>query len=212
MVNGLLQWCCRSRSYRLLYYCCQHLSFRSTSQIAPPFRSAPFLHHHHHLSAIHRPRETFIDDERRKLLPRSSNFFSFQLTFISRQPTSLSFSQDNLLPSVQTLHKKTFVYLTKATETVSLYRNKSKIFILINANGFNAYWLMYLATDPTQRDKVSSVFQQASNHGLTVARTWEFSDGGYRVLQYSPSSYNKLTFQVHGDDDICDVFREIWYW
>ncbi|GMP44930.1 hypothetical protein CsSME_00013653 [Camellia sinensis var. sinensis] len=63
------------------------------------------------------------------------------------------------------------------------------------ANGFNAYWLMYVSTDPTQRDKVSSAFQQASNHGLTLARTWGFSDGGYRALQYSPGSYNEQTFQ-----------------
>ncbi|KAI8022088.1 hypothetical protein LOK49_LG03G01855 [Camellia lanceoleosa] len=100
-----------------------------------------------------------------------------QLTFIPRQPINLSFSQDNLLPSVQTSLKETSVDLTKATEIVSLYRNKSKIFILINANGFNAY-----------------------------------CDGGYKALQYSPGSYNKLTFQVHGDEDICDVFREIWCW
>ncbi|CAL5425168.1 unnamed protein product [Camellia sinensis] len=36
---------------------------------------------------------------------------------------------------------------------------------------------------------------QASNHGLILARTWGFSDGGYRALQYSHGSYNKLTFQ-----------------
>ncbi|KAK9164189.1 hypothetical protein Syun_005091 [Stephania yunnanensis] len=63
------------------------------------------------------------------------------------------------------------------------------------ANGFNAYWLMYVASDPSQRNKVSSAFQQASSHGLTIARTWAFSDGGYRPLQYSPGSYNQQMFQ-----------------
>ncbi|KAL6995707.1 Mannan endo-1,4-beta-mannosidase 7 [Sarracenia purpurea var. burkii] len=63
------------------------------------------------------------------------------------------------------------------------------------ANGFNAYWLMYVASDPPQRAKVSSAFQEATSHGLTVARTWAFSDGGYRALQYSPGSYNDQTFQ-----------------
>ncbi|KAL0448309.1 UNVERIFIED_CONTAM: Mannan endo-1,4-beta-mannosidase 7 [Sesamum latifolium] len=63
------------------------------------------------------------------------------------------------------------------------------------ANGFNAYWLMYLASDPSQRPKVSAAFRQAAAHGLTVARTWAFSDGGYRPLQYSPGSYNQQMFK-----------------
>lgn len=64
------------------------------------------------------------------------------------------------------------------------------------ANGFNAYWLMYMAADSSQRSKVSSAFQQAKEHGLTIARTWAFSDGGDRPLQYSPGSYNEQMFQV----------------
>ncbi|PIA52733.1 hypothetical protein AQUCO_01000537v1 [Aquilegia coerulea] len=63
------------------------------------------------------------------------------------------------------------------------------------ANGFNAYWLMYVASDPSQRNKISSAFQEASRHGLTVARTWAFSDAGYRPLQYSPGSYNEDMFK-----------------
>ncbi|CAL9754778.1 unnamed protein product [Musa acuminata subsp. burmannicoides] len=63
------------------------------------------------------------------------------------------------------------------------------------ANGFNAYWLMTLASDPSQRSKVSSAFGDASSHGLFVARTWAFSDGGSNALQYSPGSYNEQTFR-----------------
>ncbi|XP_057975740.1 mannan endo-1,4-beta-mannosidase 7-like [Malania oleifera] len=64
------------------------------------------------------------------------------------------------------------------------------------ANGFNAYWLMYVAADPSQRSKVTSAFQEAQSYGLTVARTWAFSDGDSdRLLQYSPGSYNEQTFQ-----------------
>lgn len=63
------------------------------------------------------------------------------------------------------------------------------------ANGFNAYWLMYVASDPSQRPKVSAAFREASSHGLTVARSWAFSDGGYRPLQYSPGSYNNQMFK-----------------
>lgn len=64
------------------------------------------------------------------------------------------------------------------------------------ANGFNAYWLMYIAADPSQRSKVTDAFREASSHGLTVARTWAFSDGGYRPLQYAPGSYNEDMFKV----------------
>ena len=64
------------------------------------------------------------------------------------------------------------------------------------ANGFNAYWLMYAASDPSQRFKVSAAFREATSHGLTVARTWAFSDGGYRPLQYAPGFYNEQMFKV----------------
>jgi mannan endo-1,4-beta-mannosidase len=64
------------------------------------------------------------------------------------------------------------------------------------ANGFNAYWLMYTAADPSQRFKVSNAFHEATSHGLTVARTWAFSDGGYSPLQYSPGFYNEQMFKV----------------
>ncbi|XP_058092028.1 mannan endo-1,4-beta-mannosidase 7 [Magnolia sinica] len=63
------------------------------------------------------------------------------------------------------------------------------------ANGFNAYWLMYMGSGPSQRRKVSAAFQEASRHGLSVARTWAFSDGGYGALQYSPGSYNEQMFK-----------------
>ena len=69
------------------------------------------------------------------------------------------------------------------------------------ANGFNAYWLMYTASDPSQRFKVSAAFSQATRHGLTIARTWAFSDGGYRPLQYSPGFYNEQMFKVCMNDD-----------
>ncbi|CAN8269474.1 unnamed protein product [Cochlearia groenlandica] len=64
------------------------------------------------------------------------------------------------------------------------------------ANGFNAYWLMYEATDPNTRFKITFALQNATNHGLTIARTWGFNDGGgYRALQTAPGSYDELTFQ-----------------
>jgi mannan endo-1,4-beta-mannosidase len=63
-------------------------------------------------------------------------------------------------------------------------------------NGFNTYWLMILAVDPSTRGKVTEVFQQAAAAGLTVCRTWAFNDGGWRALQKSPSVYDQDVFKV----------------
>jgi mannan endo-1,4-beta-mannosidase len=66
----------------------------------------------------------------------------------------------------------------------------------VYTNGFNAYWLMYMASDPSDRSKVSDTFVEASKLGVNVIRTWAFSDGGYRPLQVSPGSYNEQMFKV----------------
>lgn len=63
-------------------------------------------------------------------------------------------------------------------------------------NGFNSYWLMHISAEPSQRNKVSDVFRQASAAGLSVCRTWAFSDGGYQALQISPGVYDERVFQV----------------
>ncbi|XP_076953190.1 mannan endo-1,4-beta-mannosidase 7-like [Bidens hawaiensis] len=63
------------------------------------------------------------------------------------------------------------------------------------ANGFNAYWLMDVASNPSQRSKVISAFQEAVNSSLVIGRTWAFSDGGSNALQYSPGVYNENMFQ-----------------
>ncbi|KAL0423205.1 UNVERIFIED_CONTAM: putative mannan endo-1,4-beta-mannosidase 9 [Sesamum radiatum] len=62
-------------------------------------------------------------------------------------------------------------------------------------NGFNSYWLMYMASDPSTRVKVSDTFAQAAKYGMNVARTWAFSDGGYRALQTAPGLYNEDMFK-----------------
>ncbi|MCH81319.1 mannan endo-14-beta-mannosidase 4-like, partial [Trifolium medium] len=63
-------------------------------------------------------------------------------------------------------------------------------------NGFNAYWLMMIASDPSTRNKVSTTLEEASKHGLSVARTWAFNDGpGYKALQISPGSYDEDVFK-----------------
>ncbi|XP_044406773.1 putative mannan endo-1,4-beta-mannosidase 9 [Triticum aestivum] len=64
------------------------------------------------------------------------------------------------------------------------------------ADGFNAYWLMYMASNPADRSKVVDVLEQASRLGATVVRTWAFSDGqgSDRPLQITPGVYNEQVF------------------
>ncbi|KAF3320662.1 hypothetical protein FCM35_KLT14796 [Carex littledalei] len=52
-----------------------------------------------------------------------------------------------------------------------------------------------MASDPSDRSKVSDTFAEASKLGVNVIRTWAFSDGGYRPLQVSPGSYNEQMFK-----------------
>ncbi|XP_034677044.1 mannan endo-1,4-beta-mannosidase 5-like [Vitis riparia] len=62
-------------------------------------------------------------------------------------------------------------------------------------NGFNSYWMMNVAADPSQRNKISEVFGQATASRLSVCRTWAFNDGGNQALQISPGVYDERVFQ-----------------
>ncbi|KAL5571764.1 hypothetical protein UlMin_021361 [Ulmus minor] len=64
-------------------------------------------------------------------------------------------------------------------------------------NGFNSYWMMDVAAQPNQSYKISNVFRETTAAGLTVCRTWAFSDGsGELHLQTSPGVYNEHVFQA----------------
>jgi len=78
------------------------------------------------------------------------------------------------------------------TEGTRFSVNGNPLFV----NGFNSYWLMANAADPTLRNKVTSVFAEAAAHGLNVARTWAFNDGQYMALQTSPGVYDEQVFQA----------------
>ncbi|XP_052188536.1 mannan endo-1,4-beta-mannosidase 1-like isoform X2 [Diospyros lotus] len=62
-------------------------------------------------------------------------------------------------------------------------------------NGFNAYWMMHVAAQSSERSKVTQVFHDAAAAGLTICRTWAFSDGGDQALQISPGVYDEPVFQ-----------------
>ncbi|XP_057842622.1 mannan endo-1,4-beta-mannosidase 1 isoform X1 [Cryptomeria japonica] len=91
----------------------------------------------------------------------------------------------------------------------SFVRSTGKNFVLngrlLHVNGFNSYWLMWVASDTDQRHKVTSAFKEAADHGLNVARTWAFNDGnGYHALQTSPGVYDEQVFQAL-DFVICEA-------
>ncbi|GAY59942.1 hypothetical protein CUMW_198320 [Citrus unshiu] len=92
------------------------------------------------------------------------------------------------LASAQTLPAQAGFVQTRGTQFVL---NGSPFLF----NGFNSYWMMNVASQPSQRYKVSDVFRQAAAAGLSVCRTWAFSDGGYGALQQSPGVYNEPVFQ-----------------
>ncbi|KAI3464261.1 hypothetical protein Pfo_020924 [Paulownia fortunei] len=98
----------------------------------------------------------------------------------------------------------TLLFLALAAEArvprdLAFVRTRDSHFVLHGSpflfNGFNAYWMMHVASDPNERYKVSEVFREASTAGLTVCRTWAFSDGGDRALQISPGTYDERVFQ-----------------
>ncbi|XP_055831040.1 mannan endo-1,4-beta-mannosidase 5-like [Solanum dulcamara] len=86
------------------------------------------------------------------------------------------------------------------TNNVDFVRTRGAHFVLNGApflfNGFNSYWLMHVAAEPTERYKVSEVFKEASAASLSVCRTWAFSDGGDAALQISPGVYDERAFQA----------------
>ncbi|KAL5982849.1 Mannan endo-1,4-beta-mannosidase 2 [Asimina triloba] len=63
-------------------------------------------------------------------------------------------------------------------------------------DGFNSYWMMNVAAEPTERYKVSNVLRDAAAAGMSVCRTWAFADGGDKALQISPGVYDERVFQA----------------
>lgn len=61
--------------------------------------------------------------------------------------------------------------------------------------GANAFSLMVRAADPASRCEVATVLDSAASLGVTVLRTWAFSDGAdeWRALQREPGAYDANT-------------------
>ncbi|CAH9099247.1 unnamed protein product, partial [Cuscuta epithymum] len=63
-------------------------------------------------------------------------------------------------------------------------------------NGWNSYWLMDHAVDQDRRSRVSTMLQAGAKMGLTVCRTWAFSDGAYNALQIPPEKFDERVFRA----------------
>ncbi|KAF4372625.1 hypothetical protein F8388_027298 [Cannabis sativa] len=71
--------------------------------------------------------------------------------------------------------------------------NYSEIYV----NGWNSYWLMEKSIWVSSRSKVSKMLRMGAQMGLTVCRTWAFSDGyGSSALQTSPGVFNERVFRA----------------
>uniref|UniRef100_A0A2P2JNQ1 Mannan endo-1 4-beta-mannosidase 6 n=1 Tax=Rhizophora mucronata TaxID=61149 RepID=A0A2P2JNQ1_RHIMU len=75
----------------------------------------------------------------------------------------------------------------------------------VYVNGWNSYWLMQESVWSPSRSKVSEMLKRGAQMGLTVCRTWAFSDGhGPNALQLSPGVFNERVFRV---SRLISVFR-----
>ncbi|RRT40857.1 hypothetical protein BHE74_00020533 [Ensete ventricosum] len=62
----------------------------------------------------------------------------------------------------------------------------------VYVNGWNSYWLM--SSDSS--DPVVEMLRLGRAMGMSVCRTWAFSDGGPNALQIYPGHFDERIFQV----------------
>lgn len=68
----------------------------------------------------------------------------------------------------------------------------------VYVNGWNSYWLMEESVWRESRHSVSRMLKKGAEMGMTVCRTWAFSDGGDAPtsLQISPGVFNEKALKV----------------
>ncbi|KAK9267485.1 hypothetical protein L1049_009911 [Liquidambar formosana] len=66
----------------------------------------------------------------------------------------------------------------------------------VYVNGWNSYWLMEESVWGDSRSRVSRMLRRGAEMGMSVCRTWAFSDGdGPNALQISPGVFDERVFQ-----------------
>ena len=93
-----------------------------------------------------------------------------------------------------------FGFLSSEEPNLSFVERNGTQFVLdgrpFYVNGWNSYWLMDQAVEEKGRPRVSEMFQAGAKLGLTVCRTWSFTDGTYHALQVKLGHYDEQVFQV----------------
>lgn len=76
----------------------------------------------------------------------------------------------------------------------------------IYVNGWNSYWLMEESIWGESRHRVSRMLRKGAEMGMSVCRTWAFSDGGDASisLQISPGVFNERVLKVGFVNSNCD--------
>ncbi|RZC89737.1 hypothetical protein C5167_035732 [Papaver somniferum] len=70
--------------------------------------------------------------------------------------------------------------------------NESTMYV----NGWNSYWLLEESIWDDSRKRVTEMIRRGAQMGMTVCRTWAFSDGkNPSSLQISPGVFNEKVFQ-----------------
>lgn len=76
-------------------------------------------------------------------------------------------------------------------------KTQSLAFQELYINGWNSYWLMKESIWVSSRFRVSQMLKRGAEMGLSVCRTWAFSDGaGPNDLQLLPGVFNERVFKV----------------
>lgn len=66
----------------------------------------------------------------------------------------------------------------------------------VYVNGWNSYWLMQDSLNGPSKSRVSEMMKRGAQMGMTVCRTWAFSDGDSpNALQVSPGVFNERVFK-----------------
>lgn len=151
--------------------------------------------HSHSLSSING-----LDSTQVFLIPTPSKFHVNQTSCLTHTNTMTGFCKTSLALAV--LFLGSLVCEARVIPSHSEFVKTRETEFILNGspflfNGFNSYWMMHVAAQPSERYKISNAFREAADSGLRVCRTWAFSDGGDQALQISPGVYNEAVFQVN---------------
>ncbi|KAL3355087.1 hypothetical protein AABB24_019268, partial [Solanum stoloniferum] len=130
----------------------------------------------------------------KKLYPALGIFTIFFLLY-------LSFNDNFNFTFPQIFLRQPYMGFVGVNETRFFIKNEnpktqSLTFQELYINGWNSYWLMEESVWVSSRFRVSKMLKRGAEMGLSVCRTWAFSDGGGpNDLQLLPGVFNERVFK-----------------